>query len=234
MWNHEYSWEADGDEWSDQAGFCKVPYPRWKASIIETLIRPNLHKGSMAVELAPGHGRWSGHIASMAGNVALVDMSPGCIEHCRKKFSALGNISYFINDGKSLPFIGDSSVDFIFSFDSFVHIEKEETASYLSEFARVLKKGGRAVIHHPGRRHSTLSLGGILLKLSLPGRLAYGILTTGRLMKHYGMRANISRESFALMAGRSGLKVVSQFDSWGKEDEFNVKLFRDCITILEK
>ena len=41
-----------------------------------------------------------------------------------------------------LPMVEESSIDFVFSFDSLVHVEAETLAAYLSELARVLKPDG--------------------------------------------------------------------------------------------
>jgi SAM-dependent methyltransferase len=42
----------------------------------------------------------------------------------------------------------DDSVDFVFSFDSFVHIDREIVDAYLGEIGRILKPGGKGFIHH--------------------------------------------------------------------------------------
>ena len=44
--------------------------------------------------------------------------------------------------------IADKSIDFVFSFDVFVHIKRDVVEEYLREFHRTLKIGGRGFIHH--------------------------------------------------------------------------------------
>src|SRR5262245_51491417 len=107
------------------------------------------------LEIGPGHGRWTKLYVGSVGKVTLVDLSPSCIEHCKKLFSSLNHIDYFVNDGSTLRPLGDQTIDFIWSYDVFVHIERPEFKRYLLEGARVLKPGGVAVIHHP---NSELSL----------------------------------------------------------------------------
>lgn len=46
--------------------------------------------------------------------------------------------------------MADGIVDAIWSYDVFVHINPIDARSYFCELRRVLKPGGRAVIHHPG------------------------------------------------------------------------------------
>ena len=53
-----------------------------------------------------------------------------------------------LNDGRSLSMIPDSSVDFVFSFDSFVHPDREIVEGYLRQLGTKLKIGGKGFIHH--------------------------------------------------------------------------------------
>ncbi len=78
-----------------------------------------------------------------------MDVSEKCIELCQKRFAGCDNIEFFVNDGVSLAFIADETVDFIWSFNVFVHISPQDTEKYLMGFKRILKKGGRGIIHHP-------------------------------------------------------------------------------------
>jgi ubiquinone/menaquinone biosynthesis C-methylase UbiE len=52
------------------------------------------------------------------------------------------------NEGCDFPGIADSSIDFVFSFGVFVHLEFDIIEGYLSEIRRVLKPGGTAVIQY--------------------------------------------------------------------------------------
>lgn len=163
-----------------------------------------------------------------------MDLSPNCISFCRNRFNGFNNIVYFINDGRTLSPIKDSSIDFIWSFDSFVHMDQSVIGSYFAEFRRVLKRGGRATIHHPGRKHSSLWLWDCLRHFGNLGRVVYMLISMGRLRSHDGLRSNLSRELVASIARKNGLIVEMQFDSWGGDDQYNVRLFADCITILRR
>jgi cyclopropane fatty-acyl-phospholipid synthase-like methyltransferase len=55
-----------------------------------------------------------------------------------------------LTDGRSLPGLDEATVDFIWSYDVFVHVNPTDAERYLAEFARVLKPGGYASIHHAG------------------------------------------------------------------------------------
>lgn len=234
VWDAEYPWTQDGDEWNDQAAFCGQPYESWKAALIETFLRPNVTEQSTVLEIGPGHGRWTEHYAPIARDVRLVDLSPACLEFCARRFADRKNIQYHATDGKRLPGAQDGSVDFVWSYDAFVHMERDVIDSYLAEVARVLRPGGRAVIHHPGRRHLARLARPILRKFDPAGRRLYARLSMGRPDGYDGERSDVSREWVAQAARRHGLEVVSQMDAWGPRGEFTVRAYRDCITTLRK
>ena len=58
------------------------------------------------------------------------------------------HISYYVNDGQSVDMIEDSSIDFVFSFDSLVHADTKTLEAYLKQLAVKLKPNGIGFIHH--------------------------------------------------------------------------------------
>jgi ubiquinone/menaquinone biosynthesis C-methylase UbiE len=233
VWDEEYIWKKNGDEWDQQAAYCNQPYEEWKESIVKTFIYKNINPESNVLEIGPGHGRWTEFILKKAKNVILVDLSPNCIDFCKRRFSKFKNISYYVNDGKNLNFIKDNSIDFIWSYDSFVHMEREVIESYFREFARILRINGKAVIHHPGRRNITLWLN-FLQKFGKWGVYLYQILSLGKIKRGDGWRSNISKELIKKIAENNHLKVEAQINSWGENFKYNIKLYRDYISILSK
>src|SRR5206468_11718086 len=79
--------------------------------------------------------------------LSLHDALP-IFDACRRRFAAESHVRCYLNDGRSLSMIPDGSVDFVFSFDSFVHLRRELVEAYLSELGRTLKIGGKGFIHH--------------------------------------------------------------------------------------
>jgi ubiquinone/menaquinone biosynthesis C-methylase UbiE len=233
-WNENYDWIKDGDEWDGQATFCGQPYEAWKRAIVEYLIAPYIPIDSTALEIAPGHGRWTQYLATMVRELVLVDLSPSCIDYCKTRFSNYDHISYHVNDGASLSFISDESIGFIWSYDSFVHMDPEVISCYFHEFQRVLRPGSNIVIHHANRRNVTLWTGNLLRLLGPRGRRIYMIASMGKLRGHDGHRSDVSKELVRAMADEAGLVIDRQFDSWGTSNEFNCRRFHDCITILRK
>lgn len=206
-WN-SYNWPLDGDEWDDQAAACGVPYPLWKQSLVETFIAPHVGADAVVLEIAPGHGRWTPYLAMPARRYVGVDMNPTCTDYCRKRFARLANAEFHTNDGRSLPMVFRETITFIWSYDSFVHIDRATTDRYMAAFARILVHGGRACIHHPGHPDEA--------------------------QRAHGWRSDVTTESFAALAAKHGLRVLAQGDSWGPDGRFHARLCADCISLLEK
>ena len=143
MWDKEYTWKEDGDEWSAAWGGTEY---MWQGSILPRVIRNIPCK--RIVEIACGHGRISQYLLKYCEELILIDISESCIEHCRKRFAEYGHIKYFVNDGLSLDMIEDNSVDFVFSWDSLVHAEKNVLKNYLKELSKKMKIKSAGFIHH--------------------------------------------------------------------------------------
>ncbi len=233
LWNEKYKWEKNGDEWNGQAITCKMPYEDWKQSMYQNLIIPNLNQNSIVLEIGAGHGRWSSLLATAAGTLYLVDLSLNCIEFCKKLFVSQSHIKYFVNDGKSLSGIESLSIDFVWSYDTFVHMDKNSIDSYLSEIYRVLRSGGRAIIHHPGRSHFFLFLG-FIRHLGRLGNGLYRFISMRQLKDIDGWRSNVSRLLFKKLATQNGLEIIDQLQYWDKKHKIGVPRFNDYISILGK
>lgn len=146
LWN-SYDWSNRGDEWTK--GLDAEAAARWKQRIIDDLITTNIPRDGVVLEVGPGGGRWTDILRTMAKKLYVVDVSDKALKLCRERFQASSNIDYLLSDGRTLA-VPDRAIDAIWSFDVFVHINPQDTRGYFREFSRVLKPGGRAVIHHPG------------------------------------------------------------------------------------
>jgi SAM-dependent methyltransferase len=233
-WNR-YEWPRHGEEWSGQAEYCNQPYEAWKSSIFETFIEPYVSPSGTSLEIGCGHGRWSPYLIDRSARVVLVDLNPDCVAHCRERFSDRDHVEYLVTDGSTIPLPESASVGFVWSYDSFVHMEADVILSYFREFARLLEPGGTAVIHHAGRRHAMLRLS-FVAKWGRPGKGLYRLVSMkwntagGR----DGDRGMISSRRVRELAREAGLSILFQVDSWGDRGQFDCKRFNDVITGLRK
>jgi ubiquinone/menaquinone biosynthesis C-methylase UbiE len=233
VWDKGHSWSQDGDEWHDQADFCGQPYDRWKRALVDEFMRPYITATSHVLEIGPGHGRWTKLYVESVGHISLVDLSQSCIEHCKELFRSFEHVDYFVNDGTALRSIGDEAVDFIWSYDVFVHIERLEFKLYLSECARVLKPGGVAVIHHPNAQYSFKGFAKFfLVNMTGPLRLKAADYIFGR-SGNMG-RSYISSRMVRGMAAASGLQTVRQTATWGPNSEYSCLKWNDEVSVLKK
>ena len=194
-WNR-YRWTEGENEWTESE--------QWKNSVIEHVLLANIPEGKRILEIGPGFARWTNTLVDLASHLTLVDVAEKCIEHCKVLFSTRQNIDYFVNDGNSLGFLEDNSIDYIWSFDVFVHIEPEDVRGYLDEFRRVLVDEGLIIIHH-------------------------GI--AGRVNETW--RSTLTGEIFAELLGETKFELVKQFSAWGPNDAYSVAS-TDAVSIFKK
>jgi ubiquinone/menaquinone biosynthesis C-methylase UbiE len=148
VWNSLYHWNDQGEEWSHSVGAYNVGGSDlfWTATLLP---RINYFLPSKTIlEIAPGMGRWTKFLKQHCDRLIIVDLSPKCIEACRQRFSMDNHILYYVNDGQSLDMIEDSSIDFVFSFDSLVHADIKTLEAYLKQLTVKLKPNGIGFIHH--------------------------------------------------------------------------------------
>ena len=127
-------------------------------------------------------------------------------------FSAASHLEFHVNDGLSLGMIDESSVDFVFSFDSLVHAESEVIRSYLGELGIKLSATGFGFIHHS-------NLGAFLdpdtgeLPFSPPHERA----------------ASMSALLFRQFCEESGLRCIRQeLINWGGD------ILHDCFSVFAR
>lgn len=182
---------------------------RQTAAFIERYLKPVLPaKVDHALEIGPGGGRWTAELVRIAGRLTLIDLSEPAIAICKERYKYYDNIAYHVGNGSSLSPVEDRSVDLVFSWGVFVHIEKSIISDYLKEIARVLKPTGRAFIQH--------------------GALGANVRQS---------RTNFVKTDMDELAEAAGLLIVAQFmTSKGVYPEHGTgdkPVYLDCNTVLE-
>jgi hypothetical protein len=142
-WSDPRQWLDGGDSWSEGWG---GPRPQWYGAIFPRIAR--WLPAKRLLEIAPGAGRWTKFLLGHTSEYYGVDSSPICVEQCRKQFCGFNKAHFIQNDGQSLEGIPDNSIDFIFSFDSLVHVELDVVGGYCEQINRKLSHCGVAFLHH--------------------------------------------------------------------------------------
>jgi hypothetical protein len=190
----DYEWIAAGEEWSEPWGGSAA---QWFGSILPR-IQAALPADTI-VEIASGFGRWSYYLRQHCQHLHLVEPDAQGMEACRRRFGEDPKISYHLNDGRSLEMIPDGAVDFLFSFDSLVHVRRETIEAYLSQFAAKLTQDGMAFIHHS-------NLGQFALSRRVRGLVSGGKAVGADHQRDPEMTADLFRE----ICERHDLKVICQ------------------------
>jgi 2-polyprenyl-3-methyl-5-hydroxy-6-metoxy-1,4-benzoquinol methylase len=220
-WDETCEWPGDGDNWSAAWGTSSA---QWNFTIL-----PRIHEflpTGTILEIAPGHGRWTQFLKDLCAKLILVDLSPTCIDACRRRFGSDHNILYYTNDGTSLDMIPDQSLDFVFSFDSLVHVEAEAMKPYLDQISRKLKEGGGGFIHHSnlGQHPNLVRLIKWSQRLGLYNRLA--VL---RNQEHW-RASSMTAELFRIFSAASGLWCQRQeLVNW-----IGTPFLIDCLSTFRK
>jgi SAM-dependent methyltransferase len=202
-WNAGSSWSAHGEEWSGAWGSSEA---QWWGTLM-----PRLHAfipTGTILELGPGHGRWTQYLKDLCDDMILVDVAESCIDACRARFASADNLSFHVNDGKSLDGVPSQSVDLAFSFDSLVHAEADVLDAYAGELARTLKPDGIAFIHHSNiGAYPRLSA----LTKQVPPRIRPSLIRAGWLINTYAWRAEtVTAELFSQYCEKAGLACIGQ------------------------
>jgi ubiquinone/menaquinone biosynthesis C-methylase UbiE len=192
-----YNWSRGGEEWSDSEP--------WKKSLREEVLLTYIKPGFTVLEIGPGAGRWSFTLASISKKLILVDLTENAINTCKIKLSEFSNCVYRKNDGRSLSFLDDDSIHYVWSYDVFVHVSPHDTEAYLTELHRVLVRDGIAVVHHP-------AAGGL----------------------QGGFRSSITNELFCSYLKGRQFQIIRQITQWGASNEFTLSDYSDIITVFRK
>lgn len=192
-----WDWGGGGDEWT--------PSDEWKASVMKCVLERHIPTGTRVLEIGPGGGRWTGALIARSASFTAVDISESCVDLCRKKFNHEPKASFIVGSGSDLKGIADGSVDALWSFDVFVHINLAEVQAYADEFHRVMSPGAIGVIHHG-------SVGGAL----------------------GGWRSNVTHESFLKTLQDRGFEIVESVLEWQDEGTTHqAGLYKDVITVFK-
>lgn len=150
-----------GDHWGDPT-LSSLRY-RWRrlrhgretpgdlSKVVKRHLLPHVTPESVVMEIGPGGGRWTQFLIG-ARELILVELNAEFFPYLRKRFrKQRRKLRFYETSGYELGAIEDGTVDFVFSFGTFVHIDPEGIGEYLGEIARVLRSGGATTIQYADR-----------------------------------------------------------------------------------
>ncbi|HEX6160811.1 MAG TPA: class I SAM-dependent methyltransferase [Thermoanaerobaculia bacterium] len=129
-----------GDRWGDPESFGPL------VEVRQRFLDPYFRETQTVLEIGSGGGRWTQYLAH-AARLIVVEYNVEAFPYLRARFPH-ARMTLVETTGAELWAVADRSVDFLFTFDVFVHLEPEVIGAYLHEIERVLRPGAIAVVHY--------------------------------------------------------------------------------------
>jgi cyclopropane fatty-acyl-phospholipid synthase-like methyltransferase len=105
------------------------------------------------MEIGPGGGRWTRYLLGFR-TLYVVDYHQEMLDELVKTFR-VPNLSLIKNSGSDLPGIPPDTVDFVFSFGAFVHLEQDVIRGYLQALRSVVRDSTNIVIQYSDKTKET-------------------------------------------------------------------------------
>ena len=182
-------------------------------ALVRDWIHPHVNERSHVAEIGAGGGRVAAKVADRVARLWCFDISAEMQIRARSVLATSTNVEYVLVEGAELPAAMGDTFDFVYSFDVFVHLDVHTMWKYVREIHRVLKDGGRALLH--------------TTNLTSPGGWNhFAAQDAYKVEGHYFVTPELVR----VLAERGGFVIVKE----STPDPTNFYLNRDYLVILEK
>jgi SAM-dependent methyltransferase len=118
----------------------------WLRFVRDEFLLPFVHPDRVGVEIGPGGGRWTRYLLTLA-RLYVVDFHQELLDELARNFRAPG-LFLVKNTGTDFPLIELESVDLVFSFGVFVHLDTPIIESYLDNIKTIIRPGADVIIQY--------------------------------------------------------------------------------------
>ena len=132
--------EIYGYEWGNPETCPPLTYIR------DRFVRPYVSRSQIALEVGPGGGRWTKYLLGFK-ELYVVDYHSELLQELRRNYDT-PNMIFVKNNGTDFPGVNDKTIDYLFAFGVFVHLDTEIIDGYLSHIKRVIKPGANVVVQY--------------------------------------------------------------------------------------
>lgn len=115
--------------------------------IKERYVLPYVNAHHKAVEIGPGGGRWTRYLLGFE-TLYAVDYHQELLDELKRNVGRHRRVRLIKNNGTDFPGIDPNSIDYLFSFGTFVHLDFELIEAYLLAMRSILKPEGNVVIQY--------------------------------------------------------------------------------------
>lgn len=110
-------------------------------------VNPYIDSYKKAIEIGPGGGRWTQFLLGFR-QLYCVDINNIMFGLLKEQFPKQENLTFIQNNGTDFPRIADNSIDYVFSFGVFVHLEPLYIYDYLLNLKPKLKQGANVILQY--------------------------------------------------------------------------------------
>ncbi len=128
-----------------QCGDPDVPEPL--QFVKQRYVLPYVNAEHSAVEIAPGGGRWTRYLLAFK-TLYAVDYHQELLDELKRSFSPQPNVRFIKNHGTDFPGIEANSIDCLFSFGTFVHLDFNLIEAYLLAIRSIVRPSANIVIQY--------------------------------------------------------------------------------------
>jgi len=141
-WQERDSRLVYGMQWGDPELVPPLLYTR------KRFVDPFVVSSKTALEIGPGGGRWTRYLLGF-DRLYVVDYHAELLDELARNISGPIPIR---NNGTDFPGVPEASVDFLFSFGTFVHLDGHIIEQYLANMRPVLAPDADVVLHYTDKR----------------------------------------------------------------------------------
>lgn len=131
-----------GLQWGDP----ESPAETGLRAIRDHWLAPYVDPAKTGLEIGPGGGRWTRYLLGF-GRLYVVDYHAELLAELRRNF-AQSHIVEILNNGTDFPGVPAASVDFVFSFGVFVHLDLDLIRAYLANLHGIIRPETQIVIQY--------------------------------------------------------------------------------------
>jgi cyclopropane fatty-acyl-phospholipid synthase-like methyltransferase len=122
-------------------------------------VLPYVNAEHRAVEIGPGGGRWTRYLLGFR-TLFAVDYHQELLDELKQNFGRQSNIAYVKNHGTDFPGIDADSIDYLFSFGTFVHLDFDLIEAYLLSIRSIVRPTANIVIQYSDKNKIMARLNG--------------------------------------------------------------------------
>jgi SAM-dependent methyltransferase len=128
-----------GDEWGNKSSVDQF---------VREFVAPNIGGEGKVLEIGSGGGRVASRVAPLCNLLVCLDVELEMAKLGRDSSGEVRQISWIITSKHQVTVpLANASLDFAYSFDTFVHLDRRVIYKYLLEASRILKAASRLALH---------------------------------------------------------------------------------------